>query len=65
MHRSKGSLYLGQRDQEDQTAILEVQALQVLKEKGVKEEIREFQDLQESLEVKNIEIRQNIRQLNE
>ena len=57
MHRSKESLYLGQRDQEDQTAILEVQGLPVLKEKGEKEEIREFQDLQESLAVKNIEIK--------
>lgn len=50
MHRSKESLSLGQRAKEDQTAILEVQALQVLKEKGEKEEIREFQDPQESLE---------------
>ena len=57
MHRSKESLSLGQRDQEDQTAILELQGLQAPKVKGEKEEIREFQDLQESLEVKNIEIK--------
>ena len=57
MHRSKESLSLGQRDQEDQTAILEVQVLQAPKEKGEKEEIREFQDPQESLEVKNKDIK--------
>ena len=56
MHRSKESLSLGQRGREDQTAILELQGLQAPKVKGEKEEIREFQDPQESLEVKNIEI---------
>lgn len=50
MHRSKESLSLGQRDQEDQTAILELQGLQAPKVKGEKEGIREFQDPQESLE---------------